>query len=76
MTLMDIKTAFLQKKTMEREVFLKPSKEVSTNEVWKLNTTVFGLCDAPRAWHLSVKVELIKMKVVKSKYDDALFLAL
>ena len=70
---MDIKSAFLQSKPIEREVFLKPLKEDSTNKVWELNTTVYGLCDAPRTWYLSVKEELINTGGVKSRYDDTIF---
>ena len=71
---MVIKSAFFQGKPIAREVFLKPPIEASTNEVRKLNTTVYGLCDAPRAWYLSVKEELINKGGVKSRYDDAIFL--
>ena len=47
---MDIKLVFLQGKPIEREVLLKPSKKASTNKVWTLSTTVYGLCDTPRVW--------------------------
>ena len=60
----DIKSAFLQSKPSEREVLLKPPKEVSINKVWKLYTTV---------WYLSVKEELINRGGVKSRHDDAIF---
>ena len=45
----DIRAAFLQGKPTERGVFLKPPKEAQTDKIWKLNVTVYGLCDAPRA---------------------------
>ena len=61
---MDIKSAFLQSKPIEREVLLKPPKEVSINKVWKLYTTV---------WYLSVKEELINRGGVKSRHDDVIF---
>ena len=57
---MDIKSVFLQGKSIERVVYLKPPKEAHTNKIWKLNTTVFGLGDAPRAWYIFVKEELLK----------------
>ena len=60
---MDIKSAFLKGQP----------KEACTNEVWKLNTTIYGLCDAPKAWYLNVKEELINTGGVKSRYDDAIF---
>ena len=71
--ILDIKSAFLQGKSIERDVFIKPPKEANTNKLWKLNTTVYGLCDAPREWYLSVKKELLATGCVKSRYDDAIF---
>ena len=41
--------------------------------IWKLCTSVYGLCDAPRVWYLRVKEELLRIGVKKSKFDDALF---
>ena len=70
---MDIKSALLQRKPIEGEVLLKPPMEVSTNKVWKLNTIVYGLCDAPRVCYLSAKEELINTAGVKSRYDHAIF---
>ena len=60
----------MQGKSIERDVFIKPPKEANTNKLWKLNTTVYGLCDAPREWYLSVKKELLATGCVKSRYDD------
>ena len=54
---MDIKSAFLQGKSIERDVFIKPTKEANANKLRKLKTTVHGLCDAPREWYLIVKKE-------------------
>ena len=45
---MDIKSAFLQGKSIERDVFIKPTREANANKLRKLKTTVHGLCDAPR----------------------------
>ena len=69
----DIKPDFLQGKSIERDVFITPPKEANTNKLWKLKTTVYGLCDAPREWYLSVKKELLATGCVKSRYDDAIF---
>ena len=63
----------MQGKPIERDVFIKPPKEANTNKLWKLNTTVYGLCDAPREWYLSVKKELLATGCLKRRYDDALF---
>ena len=70
---MDIRAAFLQGKPIERDVYLKPPKEAHTKKIWKINITVYGLCDAPRAWYLSMMGELIKTGGVRSKYDNAIF---
>ena len=35
--------------------------------------TVYGLCDAPRAWYLKGKEVLEKAGARKSKFDDAIF---
>ena len=66
---LDIKAVFLQGKPIERNVYLKPPKEAQTEKIWRLNTKVYGLCDAPRAWYLSVKQELIKTGGTKSKHS-------
>ena len=40
---MIIKSAFLQGKPIERDVYLKPPKEAHTKKIWKTNTIVDGL---------------------------------
>ena len=47
-----MKTAFLQGKKIEREVYICPPKEAATNKVWKLQKCVHGLSDASRYWYL------------------------
>ena len=42
----DIKTAFLQGKEHDVEVYLYPRKEASTNKICKLKKCVYGLADA------------------------------
>ena len=49
----DVKSAFLQGKEINRDVYVKPSQEAETDKLWKLKTTVYGLFDAPRVWYLS-----------------------
>ena len=72
---MDIKTAFLQGKQFERTVYLVPPPEakVTKDYIWKLNKCVYGLNDASREWYLTVREELIKLRVYPSKYDQAVF---
>ena len=72
-SIMDVKSAFLQRKLIERDIFIKPKKEAKANKWWKLKTTVYGLCDATRESYLSVKKELLATECVKSRYDDRIF---
>ena len=60
---MDIKSAFFQGKPIEKDVYLKPSKEAHTKKIWKLDATVYGLGDTQRAWHLCVK----KKRIIKNR---------
>ena len=43
---MDIKTTFLQGKLLEREIFMKPPKEVNTQKLCKLGKCIYGLNEA------------------------------
>ena len=69
---MDIKSVFLYGKPIERDVYLKPPKEAHTRKILKMNTIVYGLGDAPRAWYVCVK-ELLKTGGIKNKYDNSIF---
>ena len=52
----DIKSAFLREKQIERPVFLIPPPEFQEeNIVWKLKTCIYGHLDASRKWYLRVK---------------------
>ena len=71
----DIKTAFLQGKPIERNVYLRPPKEAGVSGVlWKLKKVVYGLSDASRVWYLRVVEELQKLAVRCSRFDKAFFL--
>ena len=72
---MDIKTAFLQSKKLDRLIYLLPPKEanVPTGYIWKLSKYVYGLTDASRSWYLTLREELVKLGVTPSKYDQAIF---
>ena len=35
---------------------------------------MYGLCDAPRVWYLSVKGVLLKASANKSRFDEPVFL--
>ncbi|CAG2191494.1 unnamed protein product [Mytilus edulis] len=70
----DIKTAFLQGEKMQREVYLRPPKEVkATGKVWRLNKCVYGLVDASLKWYGKVKATLLDCGGTVSKIDSAVF---
>ena len=70
----DIKSAFLQGKPMERKIYLKPPIEAyAEGKLWCLKKAVYGLSDASRIWYLSITDELMKLNVSTSSYDKALF---
>ena len=72
---MNIKTAFLQSKQLDRLVNLDPLKEanVPPGDIWKLSKCVYGLADASKSWYLTLREELMKSGAVTSKYDQAIF---
>ena len=72
---MDIKTAFLQSKQLDRPVYLSPPKEASVppGHIWKLSKCVYGLTDASRSWYLTLREKLIELGATVSKYDQAIF---
>jgi hypothetical protein len=70
----DIKSAFLQGKEMEREVFLTPPKEVRTpGVIWKLKHCLYGLNDAAGQFYKSVVDCLKGIGCSQSSMDPALF---
>ena len=53
----DIKTAFLQGKELERTVYLRPPKDFyhgKPGKLWRLKKSVYGLGDAPKLWYESL----------------------
>ena len=71
---LDIKTAFLQGKPMEREVYLQPPKEANSENLWLLKKCVYGLSDASRHWYLRVKEEMARLGGEVNKMDYGLFM--
>ena len=70
---LDVKTAFLQGKPIERLVYVRPPKEAKTDQIWKLNKCVYGLADASRYWYLKIREELLKLKATPCKLDQGIF---
>ena len=71
----DIKSAFLQGRELERDVFIRPPKEadVKPGHVWKLNRCLYGLNDAARQFYLSVNQALRNQDCIQSELDPSLF---
>ena len=71
----DIKSAFLQGKTLDRDVYLIPPKEAHTErgKLWKLKHCLYGLNDAARQFYASVVEVLKSLGCKQSKLDPALF---
>ena len=71
----DIKSAFLQGKELEREIYVKPPKESSTpkHKIWKLKHGLYGLKDGARQFYESVKEELLKLGFTQCNLDPAVF---
>ena len=70
----DVKAAYLQGSAIERKIYLRPPPEFNNGFLWKLKKTVYGLCDAARAWYLRVKDELTSLSVIMCDLDNSLFL--
>ena len=72
---LDITTAFLQGRSIDRDIYVKPPKEagVPDDKLWKLNVCVYGLGDASRQWHLTIVEKLKDLNVHPCKHDPAVF---
>lgn len=71
----DIKSAFLQSKLIDRDVYIIPPVEacVSENKVWHLKRCLYGLNDAARQFYDSVVLALLNLGCTKSTLDPSLF---
>ena len=71
----DVACAFLQGVEIDRDVFVLPPKERRVPGVlWKLLKPVYGLCDAPRGWHLALNDEILKTGCEICKIDPAMYI--
>ena len=70
---LDVRSAFLQGKEIERDVFLKPPEEADTLKLWKLKKALYGLNDASRQWYLEVRKSLMNLGVKACVCDEAFF---
>lgn len=70
----DIKTAYLQGRRINREAFIRPPREAGSNKIWKLNKSVYGLKDAARVWYESLRDILVSTGAEVSNLDQTIFL--
>ena len=71
----DIRSAFLQGKELDRDVYMRPPKESKAPKhvIWKLKHGLYGLKDGARQFYESVKEELINLGFIQCKLDPAVF---
>ena len=69
----DIKSAFLQGKELDRNIYIKPPTESKAPQriIWKLRHSLYGLKDGARQFYESVKEELLKLGFTECKLDPA-----
>ena len=71
---LDIKAAFLQAKMLDRDVYLKPPKDVKKKDIlWKLNRPLYGLDDASRKFWLKVREVFSKIGLKTIEGDGAFY---
>ena len=70
---LDIKSAFLQGKEIQRVLHLKPPVEANTAKLWLLKKALYGLNDASRKWYSKLFETLLSFGMCVSKFDEALF---
>ena len=70
----DIKSAFLQGKSLERKVYVIPPKEAKQDgNLWLLQRGAYGLIDGSRLFYLQLKEKLEELGLKKVSGDSALF---
>ena len=71
---MDIRAAFLQAKTLDREVFVRPpTDQEEEGVIWKLLKPLYGLDDASRKFYLKVRETLNNLGLKTLPGDDAVY---
>ena len=68
-----IKSAFLQGRTIEREVYVKSPIDFGDGKLWKLNKCLYGLNYASREWYLKVDEAITEIGGKRSMIDNAVF---
>ena len=70
----DIRAAFLQSRTLDRDVFMLPPADIKKpGIIWRLKKPLYGLDDASRKFWLRVKEVLKKMGLKVLEGDEAFY---
>jgi hypothetical protein len=75
----DIKTAFLSGDPSLREIYVRPPAEIkkwrnlSDQELFRLEKAAYGLAEAPKAWYLRLSREVGEVGLTVSQLDPCLF---
>ena len=70
----DIKSAFLQGRSLERKVFVLPPSEAKMDgKLWLLQKGAYGLIDGSRLFYLELKEKLEKLGLRQISGDSAVF---
>ena len=70
----DIKSAFLQGKTLDREVYVIPPAEANQKgKLWLLQKGAYGLLDGSRLFYLQLKDKLEQLGLKQVSGDPAMF---
>ena len=70
----DVTAAFLQGAETTRDIFVIPPKERRIPGVlWKLKTSIYGLCDASRGWYQELRDAIVHLGGKTSHLDPAKF---
>ena len=70
----DIKSAFLQRKSLDRKVFVIPPAESNDNgSLWLLEKAAYGLVDGSRLFYLELKTKLEKLGLKEVSGDPGMF---
>ena len=69
----DVKSAFLQGKQIERTVYLCPQEEANTSSIWKLQKYVYDLADTSRYCYLCVREEIARLGAKLSSVNPGIF---
>ena len=70
----DIRAAFLQGKQFDRDVFLRPPKDIRKGGIiWKLKKQLYGLNDASRKFWLRVNNIFKELGLRKLDRDEAVY---